>query len=103
LEFFFLIASAAVGALLWSSRLEARLSSRVQALEKTPHEIRSGGYVSSETCRSCHPDQYHSWHRSFHRTMTQRATPEAVRGTFTNATLTLRGETYRLFQRGDGL
>ena len=35
--------------------------------------------------------------------MMQRATPEAVRGTFTNVTLTLRGETYRLFQRGDAL
>jgi hypothetical protein len=29
--------------------------------------------VSSETCRSCHPGNYASWHASFHRTMTQVA------------------------------
>jgi len=30
------------------------------------------GYISSVTCRACHPSQYESWHRTYHRTMTQR-------------------------------
>ncbi len=30
--------------------------------------------VGSESCRSCHPSEHASWGRSFHRTMTQRAT-----------------------------
>ncbi len=33
-------------------------------------------YVTSDTCRSCHPGNYASWHASYHRTMTQVARPE---------------------------
>lgn len=33
-------------------------------------------YVTSDTCRSCHPGNYASWHASYHRTMTQVAHPE---------------------------
>ena len=40
------------------------------------------GYVSSATCRACHPNQYASWHRSYHRTMTGIATPESVAARF---------------------
>lgn len=35
-------------------------------------------YVSSDTCRACHPGNYASWHASFHRTMTQVASPATV-------------------------
>src|SRR5687767_5047040 len=85
----FLFAMAVLGAFAWQSRATGRLSARNQWLQKLPAENRPGGYVRSETCRSCHPDQYTSWHRSFHRTMTQHATPSTVRGNFTNVTLTL--------------
>ncbi len=40
------------------------------------------GYVSSDTCRACHPRQYETWHRSYHRTMTDVASPETVRANF---------------------
>ena len=33
--------------------------------------------------------------------MTQEATPQAVRGQFTNVTLTAHGEEYHLSRRGD--
>ena len=33
-------------------------------------------FVTSDSCRSCHPGNYASWHASFHRTMTQVARPE---------------------------
>jgi predicted CXXCH cytochrome family protein len=39
-------------------------------------------YVGSDACRSCHPDAYDSWHETYHRTMTQVATPETVRAAF---------------------
>jgi predicted CXXCH cytochrome family protein len=45
-----------------------------------PLAATSDGYVSSDVCRSCHPAEYASWHRSYHRTMTQRASAEVVRG-----------------------
>ena len=44
----------------------------------TPERVDDQGYVSSETCRSCHPSQYASWYRSYHRTMTQVASPETI-------------------------
>lgn len=59
------------------------------------------GYVASDACRACHPGNYDSWHRSYHRTMTQRATPQAVLGAFAGQTLAAKGRTYRLERRGD--
>jgi Cytochrome c554 and c-prime len=47
-----------------------------------PVEITGDRYVSSRTCRACHPSQYASWHASYHRTMTQVATPESVAASF---------------------
>jgi len=49
-----------------------------------PVEIAGDRYVSSQTCRACHPSQYASWHASYHRTMTQVATPESVAANFDN-------------------
>jgi cytochrome c552/cytochrome c554/c'-like protein len=47
-----------------------------------PIEVASDRYVSSRTCRACHPSQYASWHASYHRTMTQVATPESAAASF---------------------
>lgn len=47
-----------------------------------PIDVHDAGYVSSAECRSCHPSQYQSWSSSYHRTMTQVATPESVLATF---------------------
>lgn len=33
--------------------------------------VRSGGYVGSDACFSCHPDEHSSWARTFHSTMTR--------------------------------
>ena len=96
-----LFAAFLISALAWTSRAHSRIAARQQLLEKLPTEGRPGGFSRSDSCGSCHPDQYASWHRSFHRTMTQRATPEAVRGNFTNVTLTLNDEAYHLTRRGD--
>jgi cytochrome c552/cytochrome c554/c'-like protein len=50
-----------------------------------PLEITGDRYVSSQTCRACHPGQYASWHASYHRTMTQVATPQSVAASFNGA------------------
>lgn len=98
---FFFMAATAAGAWFWQSHLETRAGARASLVEKLPHPGRPGGYVSSDSCRSCHPDQYTSWHQSYHRTMTQVATPASVRGDFENVTLRLRDETFHLQRRGD--
>src|SRR5262245_55955390 len=47
-----------------------------------PIQVPADGYVSSRACQACHPSQYASWHRSYHRTMTQVATPQTVAARF---------------------
>jgi hypothetical protein len=47
-----------------------------------PIERLEDGYVSSRSCRPCHPSQFDSWTASFHRTMTQVASPETVKADF---------------------
>ena len=60
-----------------------------------------GEYAGSESCQSCHPRQHGSWHATYHRTMTQLATPESVLGDFDNVQLLSRGRTYHLQREGD--
>jgi hypothetical protein len=47
-----------------------------------PIRLNADGYVSSDTCKACHPSEYETWYGSFHRTMTQVATPDSVRADF---------------------
>jgi hypothetical protein len=47
-----------------------------------PVAVRADGYTSSASCRECHPSQFDTWRRSYHRTMTQLATEETVRADF---------------------
>src|SRR5688572_10352386 len=85
----------------WSGWRERKNFERAQFLASVPREGRPGGYVSSDSCQACHPQQYTSWHRSYHRTMTQYATPEAVKGKFEGQTLQLEGNAYKFERRGD--
>jgi Cytochrome c554 and c-prime len=39
----------------------------------SPIAKRGEGFATSNTCRSCHPAEYSSWHASYHRSMTQSA------------------------------
>ena len=72
------------------------------AVEYRPIEVAEDGYVSSETCRACHPSQYATWRGSFHRTMTQVATPESVRADFDGVVVeAAHGRPMRLQRRGD--
>jgi predicted CXXCH cytochrome family protein len=59
------------------------------------------GYIGSDACRECHKDEHGSWHQSYHRTMTQRMTPEAVLGRFDGAEVRSGGYRYRLTKEGD--
>ncbi len=72
-------------------------------LARLPREGGPRGFVGSPSCRSCHEDQFTSWHRSYHRTMTQFATPETVKADFDNVTLTNHTTRFHLSQSGDEL
>lgn len=66
-----------------------------------PIALASDGYVGSGSCPACHPDQHASWRASWHRTMTQVATPESVVGDFDDVEVSAYGRRYRLERRGD--
>ena len=60
----------------------ARQAERRALRVLTPAQVKTNGYTSSASCRACHPSQYASWHKSYHRTMTQLAGPHSVMGRF---------------------
>jgi hypothetical protein len=45
-----------------------------------PIEVAHEGYVGSSRCQACHPAEYATWHRSYHRTMTQPANVHTLLG-----------------------
>lgn len=64
-----------------------------------PVPLLRDGYVSSDRCRACHPSQYESWHRTFHRTMTQPGTLDAVVAPLSDQPIEIWGQRYRFFVR----
>jgi hypothetical protein len=64
---------------------------------RLPEKKLFGGYVSASSCQECHPDQYSTWHDSFHRTMTQAVSKETVAAPLSDDEIVLksRGRTYR--------
>jgi predicted CXXCH cytochrome family protein len=63
---------------------------------------RASEYVSSATCRSCHPSEYASWHDTYHRTMTQAARASTVAAPIDPpVSLRLDGRAYGLHREGD--
>ena len=70
-------------------------------LPDRPAQVLVDGYTSSTACRSCHPGEYASWKKSYHRTMTQSASPETIEGDFSGQTLSIHGTTWTLESRGE--
>ncbi len=57
--------------------------------------------LPSETCARCHTEQYESWRRTYHRTMTREATPEFVKGDFGSVQYDYQGLPTRFLREGD--
>ena len=94
-----LLASGALGAAAIVTREPVILE---RDITNRPIQIEADGYVSSQTCQACHPSQYDAWYASFHRTMTQIATPETVRADFDGVVVEeVSGRPMRLERRGD--
>jgi hypothetical protein len=72
----------------------------VEQPERPVQDLRRG-YVSSNTCQACHPQQYATWHASYHRTMTQVVSPATVLGDFDDEHVRFHGADYHLTRRGD--
>ena len=92
---------AAAGATAWSGRAPVAGSAEDPYTERRPLEVREGGFVSSKSCRGCHPREYDTWHASFHRTMTQVVTPETVISDWDGTQLEWGGRTWRYSREQD--
>ncbi len=69
----------------------------------TPTVLHDEGYVGPEACRSCHADNFESWHASYHRRMTQVATPDAVLAPHDSRTPPLKGVAWQLAREGESI
>jgi len=98
-----LVVLAAAGVWSWAGLEQSRHAmAYVQKLEPDLPQLGTvKAHVSSHRCQACHPHEHASWHRSYHRTMTQVALPENVLGKFDNSTIQADGLDYRVFQQGD--
>lgn len=73
----------------------------------TPVTLGRAGFATSNACRSCHAAEYQSWHRSYHRSMTQLASVDSAAAPELRQGGRLRvesgGRTIELFSRGGQL
>ena len=76
------------------------VSSRREIIRDRPTAVSADKYISSGTCRSCHPRNYASWYGSFHRTMTQVADVSTVVAPI-GKDFSFLDQTYRLSLRGE--
>lgn len=74
------------------------LQSARQSVQNPPARDRDG-FVGSNSCLSCHADHHASWSRTYHRTMTQEATPQSVQGHFDGKVVEAWGVAVRPVQR----
>ncbi len=72
------LAAAALGALGWGL-------AAVRADLETPRDLHGAPHATSRECQRCHPSEYASWRRTFHRTMTQEASDVSVLADFDGA------------------
>lgn len=82
--------------------LQLRVARCEETLGRPPQPRQLGvneKYSSSASCQDCHPKEYQSWHRSYHRTMTQVASPTNFVGRFDGTQIDANGLKYRVFTR----
>ena len=96
------IVGALVGAAVLAATVFIRPQTDAEMIGSIPQQVRGEkGFVSSDACRSCHPSHHSSWHDSYHRTMTQIASPKSVLAPFNDIQLTSGNRSFELKRRGD--
>ncbi len=80
---------AAVVAAVTVARVQGTLARRAQhaTIAAAIPGTRGDGFVGSAACKACHPSAYATWHDTYHRTMTQPASAEAMLGRFDGVAL----------------
>ncbi len=94
-----LVVILGVPASVWQIETRRPLRLEESDVSNRPVQVRENAYVSSKTCQACHPDHYATWFGSYHRTMTQVASPETVIGEFDGVARTAYGQSFSLGRR----
>lgn len=84
-----------------SPEIQDNSSAMAQLSAFRPIEVADKGYVASDACRECHPQNHATWFDSYHRTMTQVADPEVLLGDFDGVKLSENGRDYYLTEGRD--
>src|SRR5262249_22537618 len=84
----------AIMARAYSTRTQER------AIADRPIESRPEEFVSSRACDACHPREYTTWSASYHRSMSQVADPDTIRGAFGDVPLRQGAWTFHLERTG---
>ena len=88
------------GHLEWQDHAYGQEAATVTSRPTLPTQLtHNEKFVTSSSCQDCHAKQYKSWHQSYHRTMTQVASPENFVGRFDGTQIDSNGLLYRVFAR----
>lgn len=85
----------------WMNGRRADAEQRIESTTVGVPQAERDEFVTSDKCEACHPSQYASWHRGYHRSMTQYATPATVKGDFNDLQLVGGGYDVKLWRQGD--
>ena len=95
-----IVGSAAVFAGVQAQQ-QLRRNAVTAAERAIPSQRQDGLFAGSSRCRACHIAEYETWHASFHRTMTQVASPATVVAPFDGRELSRHKQTVKIFRQGD--
>ena len=113
---FAVLAVGAAAAIYWFSSDETELAeyepppetlnvrqatNDIQLQTATPKLTDHNDYVGAQVCAKCHQEEHKSWHSSYHRTMTQIASPETIRADFDGREMKLGNTTYKIYRKGE--
>ncbi len=95
------LAAASVVSVAAVRRCGAPARAARAAVERAaPRPRTDGGYVGAAACRACHPRQWATWARSYHRTMTQAVGPQAKLAPLADLDLEVYGHPVRVVREG---
>ena len=66
-----------------------------------PQPAPRADFVTSAACRKCHQEEHSSWHTTYHRTMTQVASPDTIQAAFDGTTLYSYNQPFTFEREGD--
>ncbi len=96
------LAALASFSIAWTAHSLREVPIPEEEVQERPAAVPVDQYVTSDSCESCHPEQYATWRRSYHPSMTQTASVESVQGAFDGVQLERRGRRYIPQQDEDG-